>query len=197
MKAWLPFIALIALTAAAASAAPVAADAFLRAVYAQEKPAIAYDWQYRKIAYPNGDVPADVGVCSDVVIRAYRGVGIDLQRLVHEDMAKHFAAYPKRWGLTHPDTNIDHRRVENLRVFFVRHGASRKITRNAADYRPGDLVTWNLREKGSLPHIGIVTGKMSPSGRPLILHNIGHGQVLEDMLFDYEITGHYRYGLAE
>lgn len=153
---------------------------------------VIYDPAYRVIAYPMGDVPADRGVCADVIIRAYRRLGIDLQRLVHEDMAAHFRAYPRLWGLVTPDPNIDHRRVPNLERFFTRHGRSLAATRNPADYRPGDLVTWRLG--GRLPHIGIVTDQRSPDGaRPLIVHNIGEGPKLEDVLFAFPLLGHYRY----
>ena len=158
---------------------------------------VTYDGSYQHIAYPGGDVPVDRGVCSDVVIRAYRaGLGIDLQKRVHEDMKRAFAAYPAIWGLSRPDANIDQRRVPNLEVFFSRHGQSLPVTRNAGDYRPGDLVTWRLG--GRLPHIGIVTDRRSPDGRrPLIAHNIGRGPKLEDMLFDHPIAGHFRYMLLE
>ena len=131
-----------------------------------------------------------------MVIRAYRKIGIDLQQLVHEDMARNFSSYPNIWGLSRPDRNIDHRRVPNLRRVFSRNGEVLTISSDPEDYRPGDIVTWTLRKGGSLPHIGIVTHYRSfDQKRPLIMHNIGFGQVLEDMLFDYEITGHYRYGL--
>ncbi len=152
---------------------------------------VTYDGQYRSMAYPGGDVPDSVGVCTDVVIRAYRGVGIDLQKEVHEDMRANFAAYPKLWGLTRPDPNIDHRRVPNLQVFFERHGTALPITLDPADYAPGDVVTWML--PGNLPHIGIVTDRRSGSGEPLVVHNIGRGPRLEAMLFAYRVTGHYRY----
>lgn len=155
---------------------------------------VQYDGSYRSIPYPNGDVPADRGVCTDVIVRAYRQVGIDLQKQVHEDMQQAFSHYPSQriWGLTSPDTNIDHRRVPNLQVFFTRHGTSLPVTANPSDYRPGDLVTWML--PGNLPHIGIVIDEGSASGRrPLVVHNIGQGTVVEDMLFKYPITGHYRY----
>lgn len=154
---------------------------------------VLYDGAYRRLAYPGGDVPDGVGVCTDVVIRAYRaGLSIDLQQRVHEDMARDFAAYPNIWGLSRPDPNIDHRRVPNLAVFFTRHGRKLPVTNNGADYKPGDLVTWMVG--GSLPHIGIVTDRRSLDGaRPLIAHNIGRGPKLEDMLFDYPITGHFRY----
>lgn len=154
-----------------------------------------YDSAYRVIPYPNGDVPPNLGVCADVIIRAYRALGLDLQQLVHEDMQQHFTLYPKLWGLKRPDSNIDHRRVPNLQVFFRRHGTVLPITRRAGDYRPGDIVTWNLRAKGSLPHIGIVSNRTARNGNPLIIHNIGLGPQLQDMLFAYAITGYYRYGL--
>ena len=155
---------------------------------------VHYDGRYFRIAYPQGDVPPDVGVCTDVVIRTYRKIGIDLQERVHKDMASNFSRYPSRriWGLTKPDTNIDHRRVPNLQVFFERHGEKLPISESGKDYRAGELVTWML--PGNLPHIGIVIDEQSPDGRrPLIVHNIGRGQVKEDMLFNYPITGHYRY----
>ena len=153
---------------------------------------VTYDGSYRSIGYPGGDVPDNVGVCSDVIVRIYRRVGIDLQKRVHEDMTADFAAYPSIWGLAAPDPNIDHRRVPNLRVFFRRHGLELPVSGNAGDYRPGDLVTWTVPR--NLPHIGIVTDrKSSLSGRPMIVHNIGRGPQLEDMLFDFPITGHYRY----
>lgn len=155
---------------------------------------VRYDGRYVAIPYPGGDVPADIGVCTDVVIRSYRMVGIDLQRLVHEDMSAHFVLYPsnKLWGLSKPDSNIDHRRVPNLRVFFTRHGQTLPLSENSRDYLPGDLVTWML--PGDLPHIGIVTDRVdSDSGNPLIVHNVGLGPRMEDRLFAYRITGHYRY----
>lgn len=155
---------------------------------------ITYDGSYFFIPYPNGDIPANLGVCTDVVIRSYRSVGIDLQQAVHEDISNNFDAYPSKrlWGLKSPDKNIDHRRVPNLRVFFQKHGETLSIRSNSNDYFPGDLVTWIL--PGQLPHIGIVTDKRSYDGkRPLIVHNIGSGTKLEDMLFSYKITGHYRY----
>lgn len=175
---------------------PGAAAKFVQSAVALQNPDVVYDSGYRRIAYPRGDVPTNVGVCSDVIVRAYRGIGVDLQQLVHDDMAKHFGAYPKTWGMTHTDPNIDHRRVLNLATYFRRHGATLKITHDPKNYAPGDTVTWNLNPKGSLPHIGIVTDRRTPDGkRPLVMHNIGGGQVLEDILFTYEITGHFRYGL--
>lgn len=153
---------------------------------------VTYDGSYRKIDYPNGDVPDHIGVCTDLVVRAYRAVGIDLQQAVHEDMETNFGAYPKIWGHSGPDANIDHRRVPNLQVFFERNGVVLAKSRNAEDYRPGDLVTWML--PGNLPHIGIVVGRRSSEGRrPLVVHNIGAGPELDDVLFQFPITGHYRY----
>ena len=155
---------------------------------------VVYDPAYVRLKYPGGDVPKGTGVCSDVVIRSYRALGVDLQVLVHEDMRRHFAKYPKLWGLKQPDRNIDHRRVPNLRRFFERRGASLTVRRNPKAFKPGDLVTWNLKSRGSLPHIGVVSTRRSVDGkRPLIVHNIGAGTVFEDMLFDYPITGHYRF----
>jgi len=153
---------------------------------------VTYDPSYFSIDYPNGDVPSDKGVCTDVVIRAYRKLGVDLQKEVHEDMKANFGAYPKIWGLKSTDKNIDHRRVPNLMVFFKRNGAEKPITKNPNDYLPGAIVCWNLG--GAITHIGIVVDKKSRDGkRNLIVHNIGGGQVLEDCLFDYTIIGHYRY----
>jgi uncharacterized protein YijF (DUF1287 family) len=155
---------------------------------------VRYDGSYRRIEYPNGDVPSNIGVCTDVVIRAYRKLGIDLQVKVHEDMSSNFDQYPSRriWGLTRPDPNIDHRRVPNLQVFFSRFGKTLQVSNNPQDYQPGDLVTWML--PGNLPHIGIVIDERSGDGkRPLIAHNLGAGPKIDDMLFAYPITGHYRY----
>jgi hypothetical protein len=156
------------------------------------KQLVDYDPSYFNIGYPNGDIPANKGVCTDVVIRAYRKLGIDLQKEVHEDMSANFNKYPKDWGLTGPDKNIDHRRVPNLMVFFAHHGITKPITNNASDYLPGDIVCWNLG--GEVSHIGIVVNKKSSDGkRNLVVHNIGHGQVLEDCLFEFKIIGHYQY----
>jgi uncharacterized protein len=156
------------------------------------KTKVQYDPTYFRIPYPNGDVPADKGVCTDVVIRAYRKLGIDLQQLVHEDMKKHFDLYPKKWGLKKTDTNIDHRRVPNLGTFFGRHGKKKAISQKDEDYLPGDIVTWRL--SGGLTHIGLVVNRKSEDdSRYLVVHNIGNGQELADCLFSYEITGHYAY----
>jgi uncharacterized protein YijF (DUF1287 family) len=156
--------------------------------------AVRYEPAYVRIPYPGGDVPADTGVCTDEVIRSYRAVGIDLQKEVHEDMEQNFSAYPRkwRWLSSHTDTNIDHRRVPNLMVFFSRKGETMGITQRAEDYWPGELVTWDLG--GGVPHIGIVVDKKSgDSGRFMIVHNIGQGPRMEDVLFRWKITGHYRY----
>lgn len=157
-------------------------------------PSIDYDPAYFKIDYPNGDVPKGKGVCTDVIIRSYRILNIDLQKEVHEDMIENFSLYPnlKKWGMTKTDTNIDHRRVPNLEVFFERKGIKLPVTQNAKDYKTGELVTWMINDK--LPHIGIVTNKKSSDGkRNLIVHNVGGGQVLEDCLFEYKIVGHFKY----
>lgn len=152
---------------------------------------VRYDPVYVRIPYPGGDVPADTGVCTDEVIRSYRAIGVDLQKEVHEDMEKNFSAYPqRRWLLSHPDANIDHRRVPNLKVFLSRKGATLAVTDRAADYLPGDIVTWDLG--GGVPHIGIVVDELA-GGRHLIVHNIGQGPKREDVLFQWKITGHYRY----
>jgi len=154
---------------------------------------VTYDPQYFKIAYPNGDVPANKGVCTDVVIRAYRKLGIDLQQLVHEDMKANFSLYPKNWGLKSTDKNIDHRRVPNLMVFFERKGQKLNISNDAKNYLPGDIVCWNLG--GGITHIGIVSNQFTDDKKRFkIIHNVGAGQVLEDFLFNYKIIGHYRFG---
>jgi uncharacterized protein len=155
--------------------------------------AVVYDPAYVRIPYPGGDVPAGRGVCADEVIRPYRALGIDLQKNVHEDMAANFGKYPKKWGLKKTDTNIDHRRVLNLMVFFARKGEKLAVTDKAADYGTGDIVAWDLTGDG-LTHIGILTHLRSEDGqRPLIVHNIGAGPQLEDVLFNWKIIGHYRY----
>jgi len=152
-----------------------------------------YDPAYVVIPYPNGDIPVEKGVCTDVVIRAFRRAGVDLQKEVHEDMAKNFSVYPQKWSLSKPDTNIDHRRVPNLQTFFTRHGKSLSITVSGADYQPGDVVAWDLNGKG-LTHIGLVSNFYNKtSKRFLIIHNIGGGAQTEDRLFEWKIIGHYRY----
>jgi len=151
---------------------------------------VHYVSSYVRIPYPGGDVPADTGVCSDEVIRSYRALGIDLQKEVHEDMLQHFENYPHRWQ-RHPDTNIDHRRVPNLMVFFARRGIQLPITQNSRDYSPGDVVAWNLG--GAITHIGIVVNRRGRSGSCMVVHNIGRGPQMEDVLFSWKIIGHYRY----
>jgi uncharacterized protein len=152
---------------------------------------VDYDPSYFTIKYPNGDVPFDKGVCTDVVIRAYRKLGIDLQQEVHEDMKDNFSVYPKIWGMKTTDKNIDHRRVPNLMKFFSRNGKELPSTKNEEDYKPGDIVCWNLG--GSITHIGLVVDKRSPWKRNMVVHNIGSGQVLADCLFDYKIIVHFLY----
>jgi uncharacterized protein YijF (DUF1287 family) len=177
-----------------ASLADEFVDGMVAAAIERTNHHVTYDGAYRRLDYPGGDVPQDTGVCTDVLVRSYRAVGIDLQVKVHEDMAANFDAYPSKriWGLSQTDKSIDHRRVPNLQTFFSRQGQKPPITSNATDYLPGDIVTWML--PGNLPHIGIVTDRLDlVSGQPLLVHNIGAGPKLEDILFSYKITGHYRY----
>ncbi len=181
---------LLPLLPAVAQPTPTPAERLVAAAYGQIGVTRLYDPSYRRIAFPGGDVPLERGVCSDVIVRAYRGIGIDLQRLVHDDMRQHFADYPHLWKLAAPDANIDHRRVANLAMFFARRGATLPVSTAAEDYRPGDIVTWRL--PGSLAHIGLVADRRI-EGRPLVVHNIGAGAQLEDVLFAFPITGHYRY----
>ena len=154
---------------------------------------IRYDPAYRQIPYPNGDVPPNTGVCTDVVIRTYRVLGVDLQKLVHEDMKANFSLYPsqKMWGLKTTDRNIDHRRVPNLQRFFERKGTVKNKSSNPSDYLVGDIVAWKL--PNGLLHIGVVIQDKSQKGVPLVVHNIGRGQIAEDVLFAWEIIGHYSY----
>lgn len=166
-------------------------DRLVQAALEQVGVTLYYDSSYVKLAYPGGDVPLDRGVCTDVVVRALRRMGIDLQKEVHEDMRSAFAAYPRRWGLTRPDRNIDHRRVPNLMTFFTRRGKARPPSADGADYEPGDIVAWSLPD--GRPHIGILSDR--PSGtasRWLAVHNIGAGAQVEDVLFQFRIIGHYR-----
>lgn len=168
-------------------------DRLVEAAIERTSHEVRYDPSYFSIGYPGGDVPAEVGVCTDEVIRSYRAVGVDLQKLVHEDMEREFGAYPRTWGAKKTDKNIDHRRVPNLMTFFKRQGASLPITEEARDYRPGDVVTWDL--SGGLTHIGLVVNVPSDADaeRFQIVHNIGAGPKMEDVLFGWKITGHYRY----
>lgn len=150
-----------------------------------------YDSSYAKLSYPNGDVPVERGVCADVVVRGFRKAGIDLQKEIHEDMSQHFDAYPKKWGATKPDSNIDHRRVANLMTFFERRGKSVPITNLPSDYLPGDVVAWQLDTH--LLHIGLVTdARLEGMRNYLIVHNIGAGARIEDVLMSWKIIGHYR-----
>ncbi|MFQ3170726.1 MAG: hypothetical protein ACI9DG_000750 [Oleispira sp.] len=155
---------------------------------------VRYDGRYISIPYPNGDVPENIGVCTDVIVRTYRAIGTDLQQLVHEDMVANFEAYPTKriWGQNRTDKNIDHRRVPNLQAFLSRQGEKLVISSKASDYKAGNIVTWML--PGNLPHIGLITNKISAlTGNPMVVHNIGAGPKLDDVLFSYKITGHYRY----
>ena len=165
----------------------------IAAAEAQVGKTVRYDGSYVALKYPMGDIPRRTGVCTDVVIRAYRDAfGIDLQQHIHEDMKRAFSAYPKIWGLRRPDTNIDHRRVPNMERFFARKNALLDISTSGFDYRPGDLVTQRLPR--NLPHIGIVSHYKSRDGkRPLLIHNIGSGTRIEDRLFAFRIVGHFRY----
>ncbi|MBD3636800.1 MAG: DUF1287 domain-containing protein [Crocinitomicaceae bacterium] len=153
---------------------------------------VTYDGSYRKIDYPNGDVPADVGVCTDVIIRAYRAIDVDLQVLIHEDMVKNRAAYQKRKKTKVLDTNIDHRRCPNMITFFERQGARQPITKNGADYLPGDIVFWDV----AAGHVGIVVDdKVKGTNRYQVVHNIGLGPMQNDFLFQAKIVDHFRWGL--
>ena len=180
-----------AFTCVAQTAAPSFAERLVQAALERVKHTVRYDPAYVVLTYPNGDVPADTGVCTDEVIRSYRALGIDLQKLVHEDMKRAFAAYPKIWGLRSTDKNIDHRRVPNLQTFFKRRGAALPVTQKAEDYLPGDIITCTVPE--NLPHIAIVVPASDGGTTPWIVHNIGQGPKHENRLFEFPITGHYRY----
>lgn len=179
----------------AVSAGPVLAGGFMenvaKAAEDRANHRVFYDPSYVSISYPMGDVPAHTGVCTDVVIRSFRAVGVDLQELVHKDMKLNFSRYPKIWGLKRPDTNIDHRRVPNLETFLKRRGAALPVSNDPAAFQPGDIVTWRLAD--GRPHMGIVTTRKTRDGVPLISHNIGAGPQVEDMLFDLKIHGHFRW----
>lgn len=175
---------------------PETAKPLVRAARDRLKSLVIYDGRYVALDYPGGDVPATMGVCTDVVIRSLRkAYDFDLQKAVHEDMKANFGTYPTTWGHTRTDKNIDHRRVPNLETYFTRAGHSIPITRDPSDYKPGDIVSWRLdgnMGSGGLPHIGIVSDRLSADGTPLIIHNIGGGVEESDMLFDHRITGHFR-----
>ena len=188
----LAFISLLGLAQMAQAIAPIS-DGSKLAYDAKKQIGIttSYDPTYRKLDFPRGDVPINTGVCTDVIIRAYRLQNIDLQQLVNHDMKSNWSSYPKTWGLKSTDKNIDHRRVPNLEVFFARHGQTLSIT-DKASFQAGDVVTWRL-PNGNLPHTGIVSDKAAADGTPLIIHNIGRGTQEENILFTYPITKHFRY----
>jgi uncharacterized protein len=172
--------------------APPQLKQMLEGAIAQAGVTTSYDAAYVALAYPGGDVSETTGVCSDVVVRAFRKAGIDLQKEIHEDMTAARSDYPTKWGAIGPDSNIDHRRVLNLMAYFRRHGKSLPVSYDAIDYVPGDIVAWDLTI--GLDHIGIVTNMVSDSGdRYLIVHNIGAGTRVEDVLFNWTIKGHYRF----
>jgi uncharacterized protein len=199
-RAWLgAFLAGSILLAAGASSAQEtesASSRLVKAARSQVGVTVTYNPAYVRLSYPGGDVAPEQGVCTDVIVRAYRkALDIDLQKLVHEDMKASFDSYPRQWGLKRPDPNIDHRRVPNLQKLFARKGASLPVTSNPEDYHPGDLITQIL--PGELPHIAIVSDKRSADGKsPLVIHNIGSGAREEDRLFTFTITGHYRFVTA-
>lgn len=188
------FLFLVLLTAAGIASATAPIDELVGAAKAQVGVTLHYDPAYVRLSYPGGDVAPERGVCTDVIVRAYRKLGVDLQQLVHEDMRRAWPVYRMagKWGMKGPDRNIDHRRVPNLTTFFRRHGTELAGSRNPADYRPGDVVAWRL--PNGLLHIGMVADRSSPAGVPLVVHNIGAGAQMEDMLFAYSIIGHFRYG---
>lgn len=175
----------------AQTSAPTFAERLVKAAMERTTQTVRYEPAYVRLDYPGGDVPADTGVCTDEVIRSYRALGFDLQKLVHEDMKRAFSAYPKIWGLKSTDKNIDHRRVPNLQTFFKRRGVSLPVTRNAADYQPGDLITCTVPPH--LPHIAIVVPALDGGETPWIVHNIGQGPKCENRLFEFPLTGHYRF----
>jgi len=178
--------------AASVSGHALADEALVSAAQDRLEHNVRYDGRYIKLGYPGGDVPANIGVCTDVVIRSYRAAyGFDFQKAVHEDMSANFSAYPKNWGLSHTDRNIDHRRVPNLEAYLKRQGASLGVSQKAEDYQPGDIVSWRLG--GGLPHIGIVSDRKAQDGTPLIIHNVGAGPQEENVLFAYKMKGHFRF----
>lgn len=182
---------LLALSPPCEAAEEAGSPALVRAARSQVGKTLRYDGSYQSLDYPNGDLPLEVGVCTDVVIRALRsGLNLDLQQQVHEDMKAHFSRYPKNWGLKRPDKNIDHRRVPNLQTYFKRKGYQLPVTKDTADYQPGDLVTCIVPPH--LPHIMVVSDRKNAAGQPLVIHNIGAGAREEDRLFEFKITGHYR-----
>ncbi len=189
----LSIAAMLALLPAPAGAGEVG-DQIAAAALERTRYHVIYDPAYRRIPYPLGDVATGRGVCSDVVVRTLRALDVDLQRLMHEDMRAAFTAYPALWGLSGPDSNIDHRRVPNIETYFTRRHARLPASDNPADFEPGDIVAWNLKggSGGTLAHIGVVTGEIGPSGAPMVVHNIGAGPTLEDVLFEWPMTGRFR-----
>lgn len=193
MRSMTPAVIMVAIaleTSGPASIGSPRISQLLEGAYQQVGVTVHYDGSYRRIAFPDGDVPADRGVCTDVIVRAYRHAGVDLQMQVHQDMSRAFESYPRSWGLAGPDPNIDHRRVANLATFFQRRGRTLAVTLRPQDYLPGDIVTWRLPSGAA--HIGLVTDR-EENGTRLVVHNIGAGAKVEDVLFAYKITGHYRY----
>lgn len=185
-------IGALLLVSSAKALATESADEIVNAAHKRTAATVRYDPKYVSLTYPGGDVPADTGVCTDVIIRTYRtAFDFDFQKAVHEDMRANFSSYPQHWGLKRADKNIDHRRVPNLERYLKRQGAAVKITKQAEDYEPGDIVSWRLG--GFLPHIGIVSDNKAEDGTPLIIHNIGSGPVEENMLFATDINGHFRF----
>ncbi len=181
---------------AAAQAHPRAASPRAKALIAAARKQIgvtvAYDPAYTPLSFPGGDVPRAKGVCTDVVVRAYRDAfGIDLQQEVHQDMAGHFAGYPKIWGLKQPDASIDHRRVPNLATFWTRSRSRLPIPARPADWQPGDLFTMMIDKQH--PHTGIISDRLADNGNPLVIHNIGQGTHEQDWLFAWPLTGRFRW----
>ena len=169
-----------------------AVEKMVNAAHTQTEVTKTYDPAYTVIPYPNGDVPREKGVCTDVIVRAFRdGANVDLQKDVHEDMKRNFTVYPKKWGLKKPDPNIDHRRVPNLMTYFMRQGKSLPLAQESKDYQPGDIVAWDMG--GGITHIGIMSSQWDESvGRYKVVHNVGWGVAIEDRLYDWKIIGHYR-----
>lgn len=192
-RAVLGFALSLALPRAARAEIELWAHKLIDAAKSQIGVTVSYDPAYRAITFPGGDVPREVGVCTDVIIHAYRdAMAVDLQKLVNADMKQAFGDYPKMWGLKRPDPNIDHRRVPNLQTFFKRKGAVKPVPSDPRGYQPGDIVTVML--PGNLPHIALVADQMTEDGsRPLVIHNIGGGARMEDMLTAFQLSGRYRF----
>ncbi len=173
-----------------AAVAHASADDLVAAARAQIGVTTIYDGRYARLDYPGGDVPIERGVCTDVLVRAFRATGLDLQVAVHEDMRQAFSAYPRLWGLSAPDRNIDHRRVPNLETWLTRHAQRIAVSSDSLNFRAGDIVSWRL--PNGLPHIGLVSDRRSDAGVPLVIHNIGAGTQEEDVLFAWPVHGHWR-----